>query len=238
WANVMTRTPVLFLNVLIVATCGLVYELLAGTLASYVLGDSVTQFSLIIGIYLSAMGVGAWLSRFITTNNLGRRFIEIEIGVALVGGLSAPILFLSFARLSWFGVVLYGTVFLIGVLVGLGLPLLMRIVKVHLDFKDMVSRVLAFDYLGALVASLLFPLLLVPRLGLTRTSLVFGMFNAAVGLWGTWLLRPIIAGGVSGLRIRAILVIAILAAALANAERLTRLAEEDLFHDPIVFART
>jgi len=61
----MKRPPLLFLNVLIVATCGLIYELLAGTLASYVLGDSVTQFSLIIGIYLFAMGVGSWLSRFI-----------------------------------------------------------------------------------------------------------------------------------------------------------------------------
>jgi spermidine synthase len=233
----MNRTPILFLNVMVVATCGLVYELLAGTLASYVLGDSVTQFSLIIGIYLSAMGVGAWLSRFIDAN-LGRRFIEIEIAVALVGGLSAPILFLSFARLAWFAVVLYGTVFLIGVLVGLELPLLMRIVKDHLDFKDMVSRVLAFDYLGALVASLLFPLLLVPHLGLTRTSLLFGMLNAGVGLWGTWLLRPIVPGNVTGLRIRAMFVMLILAVAMANAERLTRLAEEDLFHDPIVYART
>ena len=53
------RTPILFLNVLIIAACGLIYELLAGTVASYVLGDSVTQFSLIIGIYLSALGVGA-----------------------------------------------------------------------------------------------------------------------------------------------------------------------------------
>ena len=51
----MNRTPLLFLNVFIIATCGLIYELLAGTLSSYVLGDSVTQFSLIIGIYLFAM---------------------------------------------------------------------------------------------------------------------------------------------------------------------------------------
>ncbi|HVF88827.1 MAG TPA: polyamine aminopropyltransferase, partial [Blastocatellia bacterium] len=93
----MNRTHILFLNVLIIATCGLVYELLAGTLASYVLGDSVTQFSLIIGIYLSAMGAGAWLSRFIESA-LARRFIDVEIAVALVGGLSAPLLFLTFAR--------------------------------------------------------------------------------------------------------------------------------------------
>ena len=85
----MNRTPILFLNVLIVATCGLVYELLAGTLASYVLGDSVTQFSLVIGIYLSALGVGAWLSRFVD-QGLARCFIEVELGVALLGGVSAP----------------------------------------------------------------------------------------------------------------------------------------------------
>src|SRR4029450_11545083 len=97
----MNRTPVLFLNVLIVATCGLVYELLAGTLASYVLGDSVTQFSLIIGIYLSAMGVGSWLSRFVE-KGLARCFIEVERGVALLGGLSAPLLFLSFGQLLAF----------------------------------------------------------------------------------------------------------------------------------------
>jgi spermidine synthase len=56
----MNRTPLLFLNILVIAACGLVYELLAGTVASYVLGDSVTQFSLIIGLYLSALGIGAW----------------------------------------------------------------------------------------------------------------------------------------------------------------------------------
>src|SRR4029453_17273049 len=114
----MNRTPVLFLNVLVIATCGLIYELLAGTLASYVLGDSITQFSLIIGIYLSALGAGAWISRFIETG-LARRFIEVELAVAVLGGWSAPLLFMSFARLSYFQVVLYGVVFLVGVLVGL-----------------------------------------------------------------------------------------------------------------------
>ncbi|MBA3241933.1 MAG: polyamine aminopropyltransferase, partial [Acidobacteria bacterium] len=187
----MNRTPILFLNVLVIATCGLIYELLAGTLASYVLGDSVTQFSLIIGIYLFSMGVGSWLSRFVE-KELPRRFVDVEIAVAVVGGFSAPLLFLSFANLTYFQVVLYGIVFLIGMLVGLEIPLLMRILKDHLDFKELVARVLAFDYAGALVASLLFPLFLVPRLGLVRTSLLFGMLNAAVGLWATWLMGPLI----------------------------------------------
>jgi spermidine synthase len=233
----MNRTPILFLNVLLIATCGLVYELLAGTVASYVLGDSVRQFSLIIGIYLSAMGVGAWLSRYIDTA-LARTFVEVEIAVALLGGVSAPLLFVSFARLSWFAVVLYGLVFAIGVLVGLEIPLLMRILQKHLDFKEIVSRVLAFDYLGALVASLLFPLFLMPHLGLVRTSLVFGMINALVGLWATWLLASLLGRKVYGLRLRGGIVLALLAAGVVQAEWLTSLAEESVYGDPIVYTRT
>src|SRR5262249_10604250 len=232
----MSRTPILFLHVLIIATCGLIYELLAGTLASYVLGDSITQFSLIIGIYLSALGAGAWLSRFID-KNLARCFIEVELGVAILGGVSAPLLFLSFANLSYFHVILYFIVFAIGVLVGLELPLLMRILKEHLDFKELVSRVLAVDYIGALVAAILFPIFLVPRLGLVRTSLLFGILNAAVGLWGTWILRPLIRGSLPALRARAVVVIALLLVGVIKADRLTSLAEDGMFADDIIYAR-
>jgi spermidine synthase len=231
------RAPLLFLNVFVIATCGLIYELLAGTLSSYVLGDSVTQFSLIIGIYLFAMGVGSWLSRYID-NNVAEKFVEIELGVAVIGGFSAPLLFFSFAELSYFSVVLYGLVFIIGVLVGLEIPLLMRILKDELDFKDLVSRVLAFDYIGALAASLLFPIFLVPRLGLNRTSLLFGMLNAAVGIWGTWLLLPLIKRNVTLLRVKGIVVIVLLAIAFIKADRLTSLAEDALFPDNIVFTKS
>jgi len=233
----MNRTLLLFINVLVIATCGLVYELVAGTLASYVLGDSVTQFSLCIGIYLSAMGVGAWLSGFIE-KNAARCFVETELGVALIGGFSAPILFLSFAYLSWFSVMLYGTVFLIGTLVGLELPLLMRILKSKLEFKDLVSRVLTFDYIGALFGSLLFPLLLMPRLGLVRTSLLFGFMNAIVGLWGTWLLKDELRGNIPLLRARGVLVMVLIAAAFIKADMFTTLAEDALYNEPVVYSKT
>jgi spermidine synthase len=158
--------------------------------------------------------------------------------VALVGGASAPLLFLSFAHVGYFHVVLYGVVFAIGVLVGLELPLLMRILKDELDFKDLVARVLTFDYLGALVASLLFPLLLVPRLGLVRTSLLFGFLNGAIGLWATWLLRPILPARVGSLRARGAIVLVLLAVGLVKADALTSLAEDGLFADEIVYAKT
>ena len=235
----LNRAPLflLYLNVLAIATCGLVYELIAGTLASYLLGDSVTQFSLVIGVYLSALGVGAWLSRYIE-EKLARSFIEVELALALIGGLSAPLLFVAFAWLEWFRVVLFGIVFVIGVLVGLELPLLMRILKDRLDFSDLVSRVLTFDYIGALVASLLFPILLVPYLGLVRTSLMFGILNALVGLWGTYLLRPLLSDrGLPGLRGRAVLAIGLLLVGIIKADALTLWAEEVILDNPIVYAK-
>ncbi len=234
----MNKTPLLFINVIIIATCGLIYELLAGTLASYVLGDSVTQFSLIIGIYLFAMGVGSWLSRFIE-KNLAERFIEIELAVAILGGTSAPLLFLTFASLSYFSVILYSFVFGIGTLVGLEIPLLMRILKDELDFKELVARVLALDYVGALAASLLFPIFLVPTLGLVRTSLVFGVLNAGVGLWGTWLLAELLTPRkILMLRIKAVLVISLLVIGVIKSESLTTLAEAELFQDNIIYAKS
>jgi len=233
------KPPAVLLAVFVIATCGLVYELVAGTLASYLLGDSVTQFSTIIGVYLSAMGLGAWLSGFID-KNLAARFIEVEVAVALIGGSSAAILFMAFSHVDFFRVVLYGLVLLIGTLVGLEIPLLMRILKNAYDLKDLVARVLTLDYLGALVASLAFPMFLVPHLGLVRGAFTVGLLNAAVGVWSTWIFAPAVTRKrqLIFLRVEAILVTAILIAGFAASDRLTKLAEEELYPDTIVFAKT
>lgn len=231
------RASALFVNVFVVAICGLVYELLAGTLGSYLLGDSVTQFSLVIGLYLSAMGVGAWLSRRLETN-LAARFVEIELAVALVGGVSAPVLFLAFGTVVHFQVVLLAFVGAIGVLVGLELPILMRLLEGQLALKDLVSRVLTFDYIGALAAALLFPLVLVPKLGLVRSSLAAGAANALVAVWGTYLLKTRLGKRARGLRVRAVLVLAGMLVALAFGDRFTAWAEDEMYADPVIYAQT
>jgi spermidine synthase len=231
------RSPLVYITVLVIATCGLVYELVAGTLASYVLGDSVTQFSTVIGVYLSALGVGSYLSRYVQ-RGLARRFIEVELAAALVGGASAPLLFLSFAYLpGFFRPVLYTVVLVVGTLVGLEIPLILRILRESVDFKELVAKVLTFDYLGALAASLLFPILLVPRLGLVRTSLLFGLVSAGVGLWSVWLFRPLL-GAALDLKLKGAVTILALTVAFAHSDRMTDLSEEGLYADTVVYART
>ncbi len=224
-------------SVFVVAACGLVYELAAGALASYVLGDSVLQFSTIIGSYLFAMGVGSWASRFFE-RQLPAHFLRIELMVALAGGLMPALLFLANAYLAGaFQLLLYGLVLVVGVLVGLEIPLVMRILKRRVALRDLVSQVLTFDYLGALAVSVAFPLVLVPQLGLIRTGLLFGLMNAGVALWALWLFRH----ELRRLRAHAVACAAtlgLLAAAFAGAERVTTLAEDRFYQDRIVFAAT
>jgi len=225
----------LFVSVALIAACGLIYELVAGTLASYLLGDSVFQFSTVIGSYLFAMGVGSYLSRYIA-RGLVARFVSIELMVALVGGFSSAALFLAFAYTQGFRLILYALVMIIGVLVGLEIPLLMRILKSRLEFKELVAHVLTFDYLGALAASLLFPILLVPKLGMVRSAVLFGMINASVALWSTFLFREQLGARVL-LRAASVLVLAALGVGMAGAERITEAADNSLYADEVIFAR-
>src|SRR5687767_14258087 len=126
----------LFVSVLLIAACGLIYELVASALASYLLGDSVTQFSTIIGTYLFAMGVGSWLSRYVR-DALVDNFVRIEILVGVIGGSAAAILFLLFGEVIQFRIALYGLVGLIGVLVGLEIPILIRILQGEFELGEL-----------------------------------------------------------------------------------------------------
>jgi spermidine synthase len=227
----------LLASVFLVAACGLVYELAAAALASYVLGDSVLQFSTVIGTYLFAMGIGSWLSRHIE-RQLPAQFLRIELLIALVGGLLPALLFLAHAHLPGaFRGLLYGLVLLVGTLVGLEIPLVMRILRRHVQLKDLVSQVLTFDYLGALAVSIAFPLWLVPQLGLARTGLLFGLMNAAVAFWALWLFRHEIRARVAH-ALGALFVLAALLAAWALADRITSAAEDRFFDDRVVLAET
>jgi len=118
---------VLLFSIFVVATCAIVYELLISTVASYLQGDTILQFSITIGLFLTAMGIGSWCSRGIL-DGLVRSFVLIELLVGLAGGLSVPILFFVYGTApTEFPPVMYGTIVVIGILIGLEVPLVTRI---------------------------------------------------------------------------------------------------------------
>lgn len=232
-ASVQARV-VLLGSVFLIAACGLVYELVAGAVSSYILGDAVTQFSLVIGVFLSSMGLGSYLAKFIR-GNLLKAFIEIEIGIGLVGGLSSLTMFaVSAYAADTFGVVFYCLCILIGVMIGIEIPLLIRILKEHVDFSEALSHVLAIDYIGALAGAILFPLLVLPYLGLSRASVVFGVLNLAVAGAGL----AVLSGRRVWIALRLTAASLILFTALAFSVRMVGYFEDLLYQDTIIFSKT
>ncbi|HMO18655.1 MAG TPA: polyamine aminopropyltransferase [Oligoflexia bacterium] len=226
----------LLLSVCVVAICGLVYELIAATIASYLLGDSITHFSTIIGTYLFSMGIGSYLSRFVRESVL-RAFIRIELIVACLGGFSALILYALFPLLESLYIPLYGLVVLVGTGVGAEIPLLMRILKEDMEFSDLVSTVLSFDYIGALLASILFPLVCIPMFGIVKTSLIFGVLNAIIA----FLLVVFAREKLRGFRFEVItssIVIFALCSALVMADDVVRAAETASYNEQVILSKS
>lgn len=230
---------ILILSVFVVASCGLAYELIAGALSSYLLGDSILQFSTIIGCYLFAMGVGAHISKYVRDEDVLARFIDIELAVGLIGGMSAALLFMTFSWMTApFRTLLYVLVFMVGALVGMEVPLVMRALNARrTEFNELVSRVLTFDYLGALAVSLLFPLVLAPYLGLVRTGFLFGMLNVGVAFWTLYTFRRELANA-AGRVMRAALVLCALAGGFVASDHMVEWGEHGLFGDEVIYSTT
>ncbi|GHB70159.1 polyamine aminopropyltransferase 2 [Streptomyces cirratus] len=169
-------------TVFVCAACGLVYELELLALGSYLIGDSVTQASVVLSVMVFAMGVGSLLAK-----RLRRRpafgFAAVEAALALLGGLSAMALYATFAWLGESRPALVAFSFTIGVLIGAEIPLLMVLIqRVHRqDAGGAVADLFAADYVGALVGGLAFPFLLLPVLGQLTGAVLTGTVNAVVG---------------------------------------------------------
>ncbi len=215
----------------VVAVAGLVYELIAGAVSSYLLGDSVTQFSLVIGVFMTAMGIGAWASRFVAVPERG--FTASQVMLGIVGGFSAPVLFLAYGYLDGLHAILFALVIAIGALSGLEIPLITRILTEREALNHTLSSVLTADYAGALVAAVLFPLVIVPQLGLMAASLTFGLLNLLVAGISVWLFRERIGWLLRGAWI---LGLAACAAGLIWSDRIVSLADHAFFEDDVILA--
>ncbi|CAM5570850.1 polyamine aminopropyltransferase [Streptomyces tanashiensis] len=194
--------------VFVCAACGLVYELELVALASYLIGDSVTQASVVLSVMVFAMGVGSLLAKRLRCR-AAVGFGLVEAGLALIGGCSAMVLYASFAWLGESRYVVVAFSLAIGVLIGAEIPLLMSLIQragrsggpgspadapsaagrtgrqtslgEQDDAAGTVADLFAADYVGALVGGLAFPFLLLPWLGQLTGALVTGAVNAVAG---------------------------------------------------------
>lgn len=230
----LAEVRVLLAAIAAVAGCGLIYELLIATVSSYLIGNSVTQFSISVGLFIGSMGIGSWLSQRIRRRLL-TWFAALEILLGIVGGVSATTLFWVYSLGVYYWPVLLFFLAGTGLIVGLELPLLIRVLNSYGDLRQVVAGALSVDYLGSLAGSLLFPLVLLPVLGVTRAAFLVGLVNVAVGVLTCRVFRD---------RLPQRLLIApaaaaalLLAGGFFQASRIHHMLEQRLYDDTIIYAR-
>ncbi len=227
------QLAVLQLSVLVVALCGIAYELIIATVSSYLLGNSVYQFSITIGLFMFAMGIGSYLTKLMV-KNLVSSFVKIEIAVSLVGGVSSMLLFLVFPYRVFYEPAQYVLILVIGTLVGLEIPILTRVLSRSESLRDSIAKVLSLDYIGALIGSVAFPLLLLPYLGLFRSSFSIALLNISVALFNVVVFRDVLRRRKLWMWTTVGIGVA-LVCGMAFASNVTKLAEGKLYTDRVIY---
>jgi spermidine synthase len=218
----------------IVAIASIVYELIMGGISSYLLGNSVYQFSITIGLFMTAMGLGSLFSKKIE-NNLISNFIFIEIALALIGGVSGFILFYSYAVLKFYIPIVFLMIMTIGILTGFELPLITRIIGNQDNLKDTLANTTAADYIGGLIGSVAFPIILLPQLGFIKTSYLVGILNILVAAYLSIKYRDNINNKLNIIAI--LLVLAILVTGVFTVGDIESFLERKLYRDKVVFSK-
>lgn len=182
--TLITKSPLsknFVLKACIFATglAGIVAEYVISTLASYLLGNTVLQWTLILSLMLFAMGIGSRLSRYFKTDLLDT-FIFIEFGLSLLCAVSALLSYFLSAYIQNATLVIYPLATIIGVLIGLEIPLATRLNDFFEELRVNISAVMEKDYYGALLGGLLFAFVALPYLGLTYTPIILGTVNFLV----------------------------------------------------------
>jgi len=227
---------ILLASILIVALCGIVYELIIGAVSSYLLGNSIYQFSITVGFFMFAMGIGSYLSQFIR-NDLIQKFVIIEIILAIVGGICSISLFLIFPFSPYmYRTVMMAFIITIGTLVGLEIPILTRIMAQAEGTRKSIAKVLSFDYIGALIGSVAFPLMLLPNLGLVRSSFAIGLINIFVALLTILFLRRYLKYP-KALMVLVLTIALALTALITMGSRISAAAQQHLYFDQVIWKK-
>ena len=168
---------------LILAYCSIVYELVMAQSLSAFLGDTVLRYSTTIGLYLASMGIGAFLCRGRIVRDSIYSLVKIEILLSVIGGFCVVYLYLLDILspfVSVFFILSHSLIIAIGILTGFEIPLLIEVRR--REKEGTMNSVLGVNYIGALSGTVIFPILLLPTVGVLTIAFLTGSLNAVGGL--------------------------------------------------------
>ncbi len=224
------------LTTLMISGCSMVYELIISAVSSYLVGNSTLQYSVTIGLYMCALGIGSFLSKFIR-KDLFNWFANVEIGIGIIGGLSSLTLFLSNLYLESYALVMYLEIIIIGTFAGLEIPLLTRIIEDdRKDLRVTISSIFSFDYIGGLIGSIAFPMLLLPHLGYFATAFFVGSLNLLAAVLIIFRYRDRLKHGMV-YRILSVCLLGCMIIGMLFSENVGAVIENGLYRDNVIFSQ-
>ncbi len=178
----MQKSLILKIALFATGLSGIVAEYILSTLASYFLGDSILQWTLVLSFMLFSMGLGSHLSRHFKENLL-EKFIVIELALSTLVGFSALFVYTVAAFTAYTGAIIYVLSVSVGLMIGLEIPLVTRLNEEYEELRYNISSVMKYDYYGSLAGGIFFAFVGLPYLGLTFTPFVLAMVNFGVAMW-------------------------------------------------------
>lgn len=222
---------------------GLTVQYLIATSTSFILGSSIVVFSIVIGVMLGAMGVAGWVQERIGDNNLIEKFFIIESLLFVLGSFTPFILFWAYGNaFEYFNFVLISLTTAIGLLIGLEIPLVVRILdKMGIGLSKNLKLVFGLDYIGAMVFMLVWVFYLLPHIPIYRIGFVVSGVNYTVAivtvsfiiLTSVGRIKPMLKLGVVALPL-----LGLYSYGITNASKWETLLEYKLYDDTVVHTET
>lgn len=232
------RSNLLKLALFATGLSGIVAEYVLSTLATYFLGDSVFQWTMIVSIMLFSMGLGSRLSKKFVNSSLLKSFIYIEFSLSILSAFVSVFTYLASAFYGYVGFVIYLLCIIIGLLIGMEIPLVIRLNDEFEDLRVNVSSVMEKDYYGSLIGGIFFAFVGLPYLGLTYTPFILGTINFMVACGLFIMLRNSLEVNLRrNLTFMSLGVLSFLAAGVLFARPIIEYGEEARYKDEIVYEK-
>lgn len=232
--RISKKYRLLMLTTLIISGCSMCYELIISAVSSYLLGNSTLQYSITIGLYMAALGIGSYVSKYFH-EKLFDIFVTIELGIGIVGGMSSIILFLANIYIQNYEIVMYIEIIVIGILAGAEIPVMTRIIEAdEQNLSVTLSSIFSFDYIGGLLGSIAFPLMLLPKLGFFATSFFCGLLNISAAMLIMWRFGERVSK-IRRYRISAGVIAAFMVLGMVFSDNISTKIEGGLYRDKIIY---
>ncbi|MCV6631014.1 MAG: polyamine aminopropyltransferase [Flavobacteriaceae bacterium] len=215
---------------------GIVAEYILSTLATYFIGNAVLQWTMIVSLMLFCMGLGSRLSKYIP-RHLVWYFLLLELFLSMLVAFSSLMVYSMAAVSAYYGLLIYGLSMLLGLLIGLEIPLVMRINETYEDLTTNVSAILEKDYYGSLLGGMFFAFVGLPILGLTYTPFVLGFVNLGVAILVFFRFRSYLPSG-ENIKLQSLLGAGVLFLILGLyfSNPIIQWGEQSKYKDKVVFA--